>query len=292
MTIPTLWLTHLVLTGLLSPHLVIMAGRALSNQVKRQKQRRAINTALQAAVDEYQQEQLKPKKLRSGLRVVASKHGVNYKTLGNLAKGGRSMSAFNASKQRLTPEEERILVDFILNSADRGNPPVTKAIRILANSIIHARNGTIDPAKEVGEDWVHYFLRRHVDELQTHWSRPLDTQRARALNPDVTRHWFEEIVKKRIIDTGTRPQDMYGMDESGFPPSDQGTQRVVGRRGTKTQHKQGTANRENVTVLVTVCADGTMVKPCIIFKGQNIQGGWGNDNIAEAAYGHTLLLWA
>ncbi|KAJ7439297.1 hypothetical protein FB451DRAFT_985330, partial [Mycena latifolia] len=58
-----------------------------------------------------------------------------------------------------------------------------------------------------------------------------------------------------------KPENIYGMDESGFPPSNQGRQRVVGRRGTKTQHKAGSANHENVTVLVTICADGTTLKP-------------------------------
>ncbi|KAE9402187.1 hypothetical protein BT96DRAFT_780438, partial [Gymnopus androsaceus JB14] len=64
-------------------------------------------------------------------------------------------------------------------------------------------------------------------------------------------------------------ENMYGMDESGFLPSNQGCQRVLGRRGTKTQHKQGNANRENVTVIVTICGDGTTLKPTIIFKGKN-----------------------
>ncbi|KAF9524941.1 hypothetical protein CPB83DRAFT_725609, partial [Crepidotus variabilis] len=58
-----------------------------------------------------------------------------------------------------------------------------------------------------------------------------------------------------------KPGNIYGMDESGFPPSHQGVERVVGRRGTKTQHKTGSANRENVTVLVTICADGTALDP-------------------------------
>ncbi|KIJ34366.1 hypothetical protein M422DRAFT_137152, partial [Sphaerobolus stellatus SS14] len=41
--------------------------------------------------------------------------------------------------------------------------------------------------------------------------------------------------------------------------------------GTKTQHKQGSANRENVTALVTICAEGTVLQPTIIFKHKNLQ---------------------
>ncbi|KAJ7200416.1 hypothetical protein GGX14DRAFT_309926, partial [Mycena pura] len=60
-------------------------------------------------------------------------------------------------------------------------------------------------------------------------------------------------------------ENMYGMDESGLPPSNRGRKRVVGRRGTKTQYKTSSANWENV---VTICADGTTLalKPTIIFN--------------------------
>ncbi|PCH42786.1 DDE-domain-containing protein, partial [Wolfiporia cocos MD-104 SS10] len=74
-------------------------------------------------------------------------------------------------------------------------------------------------------------------------------------------------------------EDIYGMDESGFPPSSQGRIRVIGAWGTKTQHKQGGGVRTNVTALVTICADGSALDPMIIFKGKNFifaysENGW------------------
>jgi hypothetical protein len=74
------------------------------------------------------------------------------------------------------------------------------------------------------------------------------------------------------------------MDESGFPPGQTGKKRVVGRCGTKLQHVQGGADKENVTVIVTICADGTVLKPTIIFKGQNMMTKWGEGNTARASY--------
>ena len=78
-------------------------------------------------------------------------------------------------------------------------------------------------------------------------------------------------------------EDLYAMDESGCPPSDQGTERVVGGRGTKVQHKQGGADHENVTAIVTICADGTTLHLTIIFKGQQFMKKWAQDNVAEAS---------
>lgn len=73
------------------------------------------------------------------------------------------------------------------------------------------------------------------------------------------------------------------MDESGFPPSNQGTSRVIGRKGNKTQHKQGSGNRENATALITICADGTCIRPLIVFKSEYLHTQWFDNNVSNAA---------
>ena len=73
------------------------------------------------------------------------------------------------------------------------------------------------------------------------------------------------------------------MDETGCPPSVQGMEHVCGSRRTKTQHKQGGADRENVTAIVTICADGTALRPTIIFKGQNFMTKWAENNVSGAS---------
>jgi len=110
-------------------------------------------------------------------------------------------------------------------------------------------------------------MTRHHNRLHMYWSKPLDTQRAKGLNREAVDDWFR-IVKEQIVDAGIKPGNIYGMDESGFPPSNQGSQRVVGRAGNKIQHKQGGASRENVTALVTICAEGSTIRPLVIFKGE------------------------
>ena len=74
------------------------------------------------------------------------------------------------------------------------------------------------------------------------------------------------------MDVGILPENLYGMDETGCPPLDQGTQKVVGGRGVKTMHKTGGADWENVTALVTICADGTALHSNIIFKAKRFNG--------------------
>ncbi|KIJ23158.1 hypothetical protein M422DRAFT_276329 [Sphaerobolus stellatus SS14] len=71
------------------------------------------------------------------------------------------------------------------------------------------------------------------------------------------------------------------MDESGFCRESTRTQRVYGARGVKHQYRQGSANRENTTVLITICADGTSTRPVVIFKGENMMSSWFNNNVAN-----------
>ena len=258
-----------------------MVYRALSEQVKQQKATARHNGRMRAAIDEYREQELNPNAAdRLSYRAVADKHDMSKSTLQRLVNGGISMSAFNASKQQLIPAEERIIVDFCLESADRGFPLTVTNVYKCADNILTVRLGDDHPP--LGHNWVNNFLTRHRDELQTHWSKLLDTQRGQALNPTNVKLWFD-MVKEHIVDTGILPGNIYGMDESGFPPSDQGTQRVIGRRGTKTQHAQVSAEHENVTAIITICADGTVLKPSIIFKGQNIIKKWGDKNVSDAS---------
>jgi hypothetical protein len=78
-----------------------MVGCALSEHVKKQKKCRALNAHMQQAVEAYQWEQTQPPDKRKGVRKIDDKFFVNYTTLLRLAKGGISMSTFNASKQKL-----------------------------------------------------------------------------------------------------------------------------------------------------------------------------------------------
>jgi hypothetical protein len=89
-------------------------------------------------------------------------------------------------------------------------------------------------------------------------------------------------VEELVVKTEIRRENIYGMDESGFPSADQGKTHVVGGRGTETQHKQGGANHENTTALVTICTDGTSLRPTIVFKGKGFKEACFKDNVLEA----------
>lgn len=278
--------SHLHTTGssLLSScrHISNMANKALSERVKRLKQSHLKESKLREAIKAYCDEQSKPAHLRKGAHTIAHEYGIphQYKTITNRYNGGRSNAEMHEAQQKLKPSEEQVLINFLNESAERGFPQDLTQITNVANLIRQSRLGTA--CEKVGESWVGRFLDRHREVLQTHWSKPLDTQRACVMNPEAKKEWFE-LVKKYVVDLGILPENLYGMDETGCPSSDQGTHKVVGGRGVKTLHKTGGADKENATALVTICADGTALHPTIIFKAKRFNGQWAKDNVSKAS---------
>lgn len=233
---------------------------------------------MKEALDAYQMGLAGYGRKRS-FREIADEFGVKKSTLERRFNGkGCSTQKFHTDQQKLTAAEENVLANFVSESAGVGFPLSHREIIRYADAVLQSRLGA---SESLGKQWIFRFLDRHHEKLQTHWSRPLDMQRANALNPQAVKSWFE-ILDKFVVQLGIRPEDMYGMDESGFPPANQGRCRVVGGRGTKTQHKQGGGDRENVTAIVTICADGTTIPPMIIYKGKHFMQKWNDGNTCNA----------
>ena len=74
------------------------------------------------------------------------------------------MSAFNAGKQRLTLAEEHVVVNFCLESADRGFPLIHDNVYKYADNILSVHLGSEHDT--LGLNWVTTILIWHHDELQ------------------------------------------------------------------------------------------------------------------------------
>ena len=65
------------------------------------------------------------------------------------------------------------------------------------------------------------------------------------------------------------PENIYGFDKSGFPLGGSKKTHVISARfgsGT-TQHDN---NKENVTIMACICADGSNVPPIVVFLKASI----------------------
>src|ERR1700761_6727468 len=120
--------------------------RALSKAVQNQKIQKEKNVKMARAVEDYQQNALKPKDKQVSFRDIAKRNGVDKESLRRRANGGRGITEMNENKQRLTPNEERVVIDHILISADRGFPMKPRDVVVSANEILKSRGAeTINP---------------------------------------------------------------------------------------------------------------------------------------------------
>ena len=92
---------------------------------------------------------------------IANEHHVGYSTLCQCVNGGRSLADFNLGRQNLTPAEEKVLVNFILESADWGFPMTYQNVVKYANDVLKSRG-----ERSVGDSWVGRFLQWH-NEVHT-----------------------------------------------------------------------------------------------------------------------------
>jgi hypothetical protein len=142
------------------------------------KVRDDVKEQLAKAVEAYHAELQKELNVQKGLRTIAEFHGLDHNKLARAINSKRSIDEANAAKQKLTVVEECVLVDFILKSADHGFPLTHRSIESYTNSILQKRIGSAYQA--IGKNWIYSFLNRNRSDLQTHWNKPLDMQRAQA----------------------------------------------------------------------------------------------------------------
>ena len=102
------------------------------------------------------------------------------------------------------------------------------------------------------------------------------------MNPAAVHHWFQ-LLQAQYNKFNFDCVNIYAMDESGFPFGTGEKVKVIAHKMTKRAHVQHDGNHKNVSVIVTVCADGGFVPPMVIFKGQNVNSKWLKDNPLEAA---------
>jgi hypothetical protein len=212
---------------------------------------------------------------------------LNHVTLGNLAKGGRSLSEFNADKSWLMPQEVDLVIEYAQEVAARGFPLSHKRLKEHVDAICQARLGSQFPEEGVGKRWTDRFVEKYSDRLSTYNARPLEGVRGCAVNPTTNEAWYELLGETLLTGDNGQPiaqECCWAADEAGFQPAGGTSQeRLIGAAKKRVQHQQRGGSRENIMVIVTIGADGSSLPPAVIFKGKAYQSKWKQDNPANAS---------
>ena len=201
------------------------------------------------------------------LRSAAKRFDVPKTTLTARWNGRGSRAEAHKNQQRMGSAQEEVLKDWIKSLARRSIPLSPSAVAEYASTIL---------GEPVSEPWVRKFRACHGD-LKARWTTGLESCRAKCLNRTQVSEFFD-ILRELVTQYNIAPSNMYNMDEKGIQLGVGKRTLVLVDRDQKNVHQVEDGSRELVTVIETVCADGTALRPCIIFKAKRRDLEWGRNN--------------
>jgi hypothetical protein len=248
----------------------------------------------------YRAEQLKLPKKRRGYRTIcrdiSAEHKCNtgtniplsYKTLERRVNGIPSLAKERTSRGWLKKEEIDIVIEYAIDCAKRGWPLSLARLKEHADKLLRSRLPPDQfPVGGVGRNWASRLVETEHKRLQMYNSRPLESVRGRAVNQTTHDAWFallEDTVSGKYSNGARIDDDMiFSMDEGGFMRGCGQRERVIGPSSSHIQHQNRSGDRENITVIATICGDGTSQPPAVIYKSEHFMISWKQDNPLDAS---------
>jgi hypothetical protein len=209
----------------------------------------------------------------SSVRAAAKAYDVPESTLRSRVKGIHARRDTVPINRKLTTTEESTLVEWILSMDQRGLAPTREIVEQMANILLQKRSQNQTNPLTVGIRWVRNLVQRHP-ALRSSYNRKYDYQRAKCEDPALIRSWFQ-LVHNTIEKYGILDTDIYNFDETGFQMGVISTAKVItGAERSRKPVSVQPGNREWVTAIDCICADGQSLPPVIIFEGKVHQSPW------------------
>ena len=204
-------------------------------------------------------------------RQAAITFNVPRSTLQDRYNGRKTRHEGHAHEQNLTPAQEEVVVKWVKVLGQRGVPLTQATLRDCASEIC---------GKPIGETWPKRFIARHPD-IRVKWTTSLEHSRAQGLNPIVVAEYFKML--KELLDKYQIPaENMYNMDEKGIQLGVGTRVAALVDRAQQTAYQIEDGNRELVTILETICADGSSIRPSVVVQGKRRDLEWGRVNPCDA----------
>ncbi|KAM5510097.1 transposase [Fusarium oxysporum f. sp. phaseoli] len=133
------------------------------------------------------------------LAPTARKHAIPRSTLRGRKKGSTNARDAQIEHQKLSQEQEKFLVNWILNEEEAGRAPTKKNIQGFGQLILKHDNQAV----MVGNHWVNRFISRHED-IKMKLSRPVDAVRTRETSEERLQRFYKLLGTKSKRKTSDR----------------------------------------------------------------------------------------
>ena len=178
---------------------------------------------------------------------------------------GRTTTRKIGAKTILTNEEEALLIQYIDDMLEVGQPLTPEMLKLKVAEICQ---GKLIPFKDgiPGDSWFFWFKQRHP-HLVMRKPQGLEVARAKAMNP-ITCHEFYKNLLQLYNKFAYPPSNIWNVDESGCNASKSGLDRVLARKGVRSVYAQIPNEREWLNILTSINVAGHSIPHFYIFKGK------------------------
>jgi hypothetical protein len=187
-------------------------------------------------------------------RALADHSDVSRSTLHHRARGRCSREKKAQDQQYLRPWEEDVVVKYLLQMSDSGQPIRMKFIPSIAFIATRKRPLAERPLKPPGKNWAKALEKRHPVLLAKRL-RTLDWNRNEKNIYWKVEHWFE-VIRKILQDPAILAENIYNMDETGVMLSMPGSVKVLVGKDDKRKYRGARIKRISVTSIECISADG------------------------------------
>ncbi len=201
------------------------------------------------------------------LRQASKMFGVPSSTLHDKLKG-KSVNKLQHSglSSCLGVDKENELVLWLMDCSKKGFPITKKLLEdAVQKPAIKLNIKTQFKNNKPGRKWFEKFMPRHKN-LSIKRAEYINKARGSVTEANI-RKWFEEVVILLGSDATAlaNPKQVYNMDETGFFLAPTGD-RIIGPKGATVYAESVRSDKENVTTLFTVNAEGEFGPPLTLYK--------------------------
>lgn len=224
---------------------------------------------LAKAVDAYNRDK------NQKISPLARKYGVDRRTLKRRIDGKASRSTRSHANQILTPDQEKALFWWIQYLDRIGAPPTTQQITYNANLMLSKHHSGSGEPPSVGKNWVYRFIDRLPENYKRVVQKPQEVDRSDAESRDEIEMWFNNL-SNMIQEFGVGPENLWNFDETGFVIGQGKKEAVVTAHIRSAKRIASNSSRESITIVECVNAEGKVIPPLIIPKGERHMEEWYN----------------
>ena len=209
------------------------------------------------------------------ISLLAREFDVPYQRLRARLAGRGLRDNCGGGGKLLDEVQEKVLISYLQKMKDTGIYAKQYMLDGIANWLLAEEHKAADPTTPpptIGVNWSTRWLKRHP-EWKAKKMQPLDLNRLNAEDVNVLTEWYLQFYNA-MAQFGILPSDLYNFDETGFRIDIGRRQKILTSDSQTTIYIPDSGNRDFVTSIETICADGSTIPPFIIVEGSNIPESW------------------